>query len=98
MSRVLSLLLTLGTKVDHIMGKLDDLNAAVAANIAADDAAITSVQTLAADVQKLTEELAAATAADDSAAIEAAVTALQGQTAKLNAVLNPPAAPAAPVA
>ena len=92
----------LDRKLEQIMAALDDLAVAVANNQTQDQAVITAVEDLVAQVAALT----AAAGTGDSAAIEAAVAQLNTSAAAVQAAAasdpgaqTPPAAPpAAPVA
>ena len=92
MFKWMSLIYNLVNRMDQMSQAIDDLNAAVTNIQNAVAAAVT-------DIQSLTQQIATALAANDSASIEAAVTKLNDTAATLNAAVTPPApAPAAPTA
>lgn len=81
---ILATLRQVKTNQEVLMSQSDDLTAAVAANTAKVDALVTGVADLSAEIASEISDLADAVAAQNPAAVQAAITALQASNTKLD--------------
>ena len=81
---ILATLRQVKTNQEVLMTQSDDLTAAVAANTAKVDALVDGVAALSAEISSEIQDLADAVAANNPAAVQAAISALQASNTKLD--------------